>query len=58
MNTVRRWSLAGALTLLAACGGSASVDPGYSAAPAAAQSRGAAPWPFRPTLSRSFGRQG
>ena len=46
MNTVRRWSLAGALTLLAACGGSASVDPGYSAAPAAAQSRGAAPWPL------------
>jgi hypothetical protein len=46
MNTIVRLSIIGSLTLLAACGSSGSVDPGYTAPPAPRPSVSAVPWPL------------
>jgi hypothetical protein len=46
MNTIVRLLIIGSLTLLAACGSTGIVDPGYTAPPAPRPSRGAVPWPL------------
>jgi hypothetical protein len=46
MKKIGGLMISAAVLLLAACGGSGTVSPGYSASPAPPPSAGAAPWPL------------